>query len=407
MSDFGRVSTVAALGLATLILGACAGGPAMLLDEVRYREPDSPPAPPVRSELGVGGRQVLEAGADALEEAGFALETVEPDRGLLIVRYSGGPEGYVNCGEIRGDDGWQPAAATRLDIQRFLEQPNWRAMRQMRLDARIINRLRTGDGEEELTTRATYVLTRTVDTIDDDGRILGSSRETIHFESGGVGRFAKGTRCHPTGELERGVAGLVEEAAAAAEGPAGLVAEEEAPAPAPTPTELPAPETEAAAAPREGPCPGFTADLPPGACDILRAVERVGVDALPGFEVSLENGLGSLGAGEPVVLDVTLPGADRYFHVGYIQEDGTVQHLGPRYIDAEEVGDRFVYRTGYAVSAPHGTEAIVALASPEPVPGEGRPAAESAANWFESLTEALDGNPGTIAARHIIVETGP
>lgn len=100
-------------------------------------------------------------------------------------------------------------------------------------------------------------------------------------------------------------------------------------------------------------------------------------------------------------------GANRYFYVGYIQEDGVIHHFGPRYIERSEMGERFVYRTGYTVAPPHGTELILAVASPtSPVDGP-RPPAELAATWLAYLDQRLAGSQPGVAVRYIIVETRP
>ena len=65
------------------------------------------------------------------------------------------------------------------------------------LNARLVLRLRPDGAGTRLRSSVTYVLTK---------RLTRSEQlqaETVAFESGGRGSFAKGTICQPTGPLER------------------------------------------------------------------------------------------------------------------------------------------------------------------------------------------------------------
>lgn len=201
--------------LLLVVLAACAAPrierPAALrpvLVPFDYQPPRREPARPALFRLTMPPESVLPVAAETLRERGFAVERVDPRRGLLVVRYSGDPEPWVDCGTLRVRDGGElrayPAAAASLRADRVLDG-SWQLVRNLRLDARVVASLRNGGGGTA-GVRATYVLTKLVDQVDADGRVLASTRETMMFETGGVGRFRKGTRCVATGRLEEEVA---------------------------------------------------------------------------------------------------------------------------------------------------------------------------------------------------------
>ncbi|MEZ5826630.1 MAG: hypothetical protein R3C97_18435, partial [Geminicoccaceae bacterium] len=198
-----------------LLLSAC-GNPSGDVGLVEYRSPSVSPALPAR-EVVRGSESASIRGAVAdIERMGFQIETIDEGNGILTAIYLGDAERYVDCGQMRlGDEGtFQPASAARLSFRAFPDQPSWLALRQMRLDARLVARTRSDGIDTRLNAMAAYVLTRTVDTLNNEGAVLGTVRETVSFETGGVGRFDNGTTCHPTGELERAVAGAMIAAAA-------------------------------------------------------------------------------------------------------------------------------------------------------------------------------------------------
>lgn len=129
--------------------------------------------------------------------------------------------------------------------------------------------------------------------------------------------------------------------------------------------------------------------LPPGGCDAIELADSMGTGALPNFAVKLEGNADVLTEGSTVDLDVTLPGSDRFFYVGYIQEDGVIHHLGPKFIDSSTVGERFLFRTGYEVVPPFGPELILVIASRDPIFSEPRPSAEQASSYLQALRARL------------------
>ena len=570
--------------LPLLVLLAACGRSTGDVGLVEYNAPASAPALPARELVRGSESAALRGAVGDLERMGFQVDAVDESNGLLTATYLGDAGRFVDCGELRlGNEGsFQPAAAARLSFRAFPDQPSWVALRHMRLDARLIARTRSDGLDTRLNAMAAYVLTRTVDTIGNDGAVLGTVRETISFETGGVGRFDNGTICHPTGELERTVAGAMVAAAArvptnpfdqppysgedvpltprslatspgdpqstgpavapavadvqgvdpdtAAQATAAATAAATIPAPATdmdgiTESELAAPDVEpasggrpdgsgdlaagAAAAADTGSQAGDTAAdavagaagavtagtllpsdtddtamaaesadaapaadiaqaslgtpqnflasescadatltteangdlrlvgyvagsaerdrllrglveragdaslkdetrlLPSGSCEALRFLDDVAGSNIDGFSISLKDPGETVGEGTEVELVVSLPGDMRYFYVGYIEEDGRIHHLGPKFIDGSGIGDRFLYRTGHIVSAPAGTEMVVAIATSDQTLVDDRPPVENAAGFFIDLRNRAQGDPGTMSATKLIFETAP
>ena len=503
----------------SLLLAACAR-PTTDIAAVDYSPPEGRPALPARISFAGDEKAAISQSTQAIRRAGLDIEKTDIADGLLIATYIGDAERYLDCGTLRTDPDLppQPAAAAQIRLRPFSEQPSWLALRQMRLDARLVARTRAGESMSQLNSSATYVLTRTVDTLSADGAVLGSVRETIGFESGGVGRFSNGTTCLSNGVLEREVAdamvaaatgplpdgtvttaaleeratlsanellelepaaGPVETtalpatppvrseasnaasststaSAGAATGAAGTATTAAAGTVAVATTALPGdaasgvepttalepPEVylaslacaDVALVSRGGGdlmLTGYIAGsdersnllagldervagaavkdetrlLPPGSCEALRLEREIGSANVPGLAIALSDAQSPLDSGTEVVLEVTLPGADRYFYVGYIEEDGTVRHLGPQYIDSRGIGDRFLYKTGYEVGGAAGTELIVAIASRAPVFTEDQGSSENAAGFFAGLREALASSKESTAVTKLVVET--
>lgn len=173
-----------------------------------YRPPDREPAQPVVVRLRGMPERVLPAAARTLEERGFEPEQVDPGRRLLVLRYRGAPEPWVDCGTLQvreaGEPRSRPAAAATLRADRSPDGGS-QLVRSLRLDARVVVALRQQLGGRAAV-RTTYVLTELVDRVGADGRVLASARETARFETGGVGSFREGMRCVATGRLEEEVA---------------------------------------------------------------------------------------------------------------------------------------------------------------------------------------------------------
>ena len=486
---WGLVSIGSALGL----ISACNIPPSVNQTKpVEYREPTTSPRTIPKSRINGSPRELIDNALTRLNDDRYEVSFADTERGLVVLTYSGGAEEFLDCGEfrLRGDDqyGWQDSAARQLTLYPYERYSDWTANREMRLDARAVTELTPAVGQTEVSTNTTYVLTQMVDIIDDEGVVRGTTRETIDFENGRSGRFAKGTICNPNGELERQIASLFQEHALAFDSnrpplsapqpvtedvaaetaavdsdaadttgaAAGLAA---GTATAATGSE-PAPDSEvptttAAVQTRQQPrsstqtidcadvnvaqtstrgivlsgvvannqdrqsfvdeakfnAPGETitdelALLPPGGCDVIEIARTMGTAALPGFAVKLEGSNNVLTEGSTVDLDVTLPNSNRFFYVGYIQEDGVIHHLGPKFIDANAVGERFLFRTGYEVVPPFGPEVILIIASRDPIFNEPRPSAEQASSFLNALRSRLSEAPQSdIVADTLTVQT--
>ncbi|MCB2055810.1 MAG: hypothetical protein KDE35_16405, partial [Geminicoccaceae bacterium] len=147
-----------------------------------------------------------------------------------------------------------------------------------------------------------------------------------------------------------------------------------------------------------------TTVLPPGSCDALRLATEIGTTALPGFAVALSGGTVPPPTGSEIALEVTLPEADRYFYVGFIEEDGTIRHLGPKFIDSRGIGERFLYRTGYQVRDRDQPELLIAVTSREPIFTRERPAAEPAVEFLGDLRDQFGSRPGGVAITDLVFE---
>ncbi|MCB9944914.1 MAG: hypothetical protein H6851_15000 [Geminicoccaceae bacterium] len=594
MSQIPRITALAATASLALLVTSC-GRQSADIDVVDYRPPSTAPGLPARETVQGSEAAAIQGAASDIERLGFHVESVDLENGLLTADYLGDAERYVDCGSMRlGNEGvYLPASSPRMNLNAFPDQPSWLALRQMRLDARLVARTRTVGYDTQLNATAVYVLTRTVDTLGNDGAVLGTVRETISFETGGVGRFDNGTTCHPTGELERTVANAMVTAAtqgvpnygsspgSLATGPvsstpsttvadgyptalaasqpldarsAGVAGPVAPPAPypaAPHPggisqSELPAPDAaetatsaktvavppqtldnyaitepsssaeavmaagaagtaaaagaaaiaadsaggsdEATPSPVDTtgpdsagmiqaepdpstlepptratsqnigespqsylaaqPCADATVTtlangdlqlagyiagnaereqilqglaeragsvavkddtrlLPPGSCEALSFINEVHDSEIDGFAIALKDPQEVVREGTEIQLVVTLPGASRYFYVAYIEQDGKVHHLGPKYIDNTGIGDRFLYRTGQVVKAPAGVEMIVAIASREKPFADGRPPVEEADTFFAELRARYGNDPQGASAVKLILDTQP
>lgn len=212
----GRAALLLAAGLAA---AGCAGP--------RPEPPSAPPAPPrepvERAYLPPEGapppvpllvvREPPEAAIAALARALGGIErelrtgTAEGGIAWLVLTSRGDPEPFLDCGsfELRGEDGAVrrvPAASLSVRIPLLPAERREVLLRQLRLDGRLLVTARPAGRGSRLEARAAYVLTRTVDRVALDGRVLDSQRQTIALATGERGAFDQGLSCRPTGRLE-------------------------------------------------------------------------------------------------------------------------------------------------------------------------------------------------------------
>lgn len=423
-----------ALGSTFLLAGCLSGNiePVALT----YTPPQVDPAATRSQQLPGRADSMLQNLSASLMNVGFE-DVVTPASDVVVARYSGELEPFVDCGTLQlpGEPGSRPAASAQLNVNAFTDQPRWVAFRQMRLDARMATRTRPSDDGFVTRSDVTYVVTRTIDTMSSSGAVLGTDRELISFDSGGVGRFANGTVCQPSGVLESrlttmvadastsngptptfaatdsapaaptatteiDMAALLAPAPAAADGIAetnlepavpqppepanesALTAEDLSPAPAPAPVEP--------AAPSGGAGCTDVDSMAPGGCAFSAFAQETGAEAAPGFDVKVAGGADGLRTGNPLTLEVTLPGADKYFHVAYLASDGLVYHFGPKFIEREGIGERFLYETGLELPPGTKTELVMAMTSQDELFPFARPPSEPALDTLAVLNERFD-----------------
>jgi hypothetical protein len=197
--------TVGFVGLLMGALGACAvdtGQP----PRVSYAPPDARPSQSSSANVGQPAGLIWNQLLDRLIQASLQIDLADPERGIIVARYSGDPDPYVTCGWIlvgQGDDAEQVPAVGDASFKRTVEGHRLEVNRGMNLDARLVVEVKPGSDEAAVKTGANYVLTKTVVAADRSGRQRGSAREVVSFSGEGRGKFGKGTICQPTGALER------------------------------------------------------------------------------------------------------------------------------------------------------------------------------------------------------------
>ena len=192
-------------GMAVLALFGCTPSKP-LKDMVGYVPPTSLPAPAKRTLVRDGVETTWDNLIDVLERSSFEIEQVDKAKNLLVARYSGDPEPYVDCGSIVT---YQEGALSQItgstkstSLNYELEDKPVVLNRTLNLDSRIIMTLADQSPNTVVETKATYVVTKTVDIVDSAGGVTKGNRETISFNAGGRGEFNKGTACQPNGFLD-------------------------------------------------------------------------------------------------------------------------------------------------------------------------------------------------------------
>jgi hypothetical protein len=276
---------VALIWLFASALGACAvdtSGPARL----GYAPPEEQPTETGSAAAGQPAGLIWNQLLDRLIQADLEIDLADPERGIIVARYSGDPEPYVTCGWILVDRGGEleeiPASAA-TSFKRVVQGRRLEVNRDLNLDARLVVEVNPdGDGAAVETT-SNYVLTKTVAAANQAGWTRGRAQEVVSFSSGGRGEFDKGTICQPNGVLERtvldvlppatralsaGVEPSAMDVSVAGSGPAARIEVVESPAPAGSPQTVegsaPASDGQAAengAAGGDGPA---KASAPPG-----------------------------------------------------------------------------------------------------------------------------------------------
>lgn len=202
-----------------LALAACAAPPPAadpppprIPVERAYRPPAGPPPPPPTLVAPLAPAAAIDALAGALARLDPELRRGSAADGTawLVLTSRGDPEPFLDCGSFEAvapDGRVERLPAARLAVRLAVPAAAGREvlLRQLRLDGRLAVAARPEGRGSRLEVVASYVLTRTVDRVALDGRVLDSQRQTVAFESGAAGRFDQGLECRPTGRLEAAV----------------------------------------------------------------------------------------------------------------------------------------------------------------------------------------------------------
>lgn len=206
-----------ALGAAVLLAAGCTAPPPVPAPPPRdpveraYLPPAAPPpAPPPALDLALAPEPAIDGLARLL--AGEAPDRLRRGRDAdgtawLVLTSRGDPRPFVDCGtfvlaEPGAPERRLPAASLEVRIPVLPAERREVLLRQLRLDGRLGLLARPTPSGSRLELRADYVLTRTVDRVTRDGRVLDSQRQTVGFASGERASFDQGLVCQPTGRLE-------------------------------------------------------------------------------------------------------------------------------------------------------------------------------------------------------------
>ncbi|NJO36989.1 MAG: hypothetical protein HC871_04345 [Rhizobiales bacterium] len=195
-------------GLVVAVIAGCTSS-APLKDMVGYVPPTSLPAQPKRTLVADSEDRVWTELVAFLESSAFELDHVDPESHLLVARYSGDPEPFIDCGSIvihqGGTLGQIAGSVSNIALNYELDDEPVVLNRLLNLDSRIIVRLARQAQGTVIRTDTTYVVTKIVDVTDLSGAVREGSRETVSFEAGNRGEFSKGTACQPNGSLDLAV----------------------------------------------------------------------------------------------------------------------------------------------------------------------------------------------------------
>lgn len=213
-----RATAIRAAFLALpLLLAACTmprpGNPyAVTSLERDYRPPGEATAAPPRVALRASVPAAVEAAVEALPAAGFEVQAVDRERGLIAAVYSGEADPWVECGQFvpagAADGQWLPASRLMTRIEPPGAPPGVVALRQLRLDARLVVEAAPVGDAVELASEVSYLVTRTVDVVAPDGRVMHTDRATLVLTTGKAARLDERLRCRATGRLERVLSAL-------------------------------------------------------------------------------------------------------------------------------------------------------------------------------------------------------
>jgi hypothetical protein len=140
-------------------------------------------------------------------------------------------------------------------------------------------------------------------------------------------------------------------------------------------------------------------------CEVLEVMAPHGDTEL---SVTTVTGSPRLRQGDPLTLEVYLPGDAEYLYMGYIQSDGRVGYIATMSVREWAKVGRIRFRTGYEIGPPFGREMIVAVVSKQALFTDARAAYEPAEEYLEALSAALariQSDGSALGAAHLFIVT--
>ena len=134
------------------------------------------------------------------------------------------------------------------------------------------------------------------------------------------------------------------------------------------------------------------------ALDAVRPYQPLFAPAGDTLGLALAGGKTVLRDGDLITIDQTMPDFSGYLETDYFSNDGTVLHLYPTPTDPARqfaagaintLGDPAHGGASWQVSAPYGTDMIIAIASSVPLFTQARPQNENASDYLAALRQAL------------------
>jgi serine/threonine-protein kinase len=134
------------------------------------------------------------------------------------------------------------------------------------------------------------------------------------------------------------------------------------------------------------------------ALDAVRPYQSLFATAPDALGLRMAGGKTMLHDGDLITVDQTMPDFNGYLETDYFSNDGTVLHLYPTPTDAaaqfaagaaKTLGDPAHGGANWQVSAPYGTDMIIAIASSAPLFTKLRPQDENASDYLPALRQAL------------------
>lgn len=387
----------AVLGLSLLlgVVGGCATAD-RAPPEIRYVQPTDSPATVAEVRVRQSGQVLWQNLLDRLQQSPLKVERADEMAGLIVATYQGDPEPYVDCGWIIA---YGPQDLTRTPGSSHEVAFDWPSdghasvlRRSLRLDGRMVVQIRPAELDSLVSVNNVYVLTKLVAVEQPSGSPGASSPEFASFKTGRRGKFASGTVCQPTGQLERVVLDAL---------PSDVRSAESAP---PGPAALTAAGLDCAGDDRAY-CQ---------ALEIIGPYQKANQQQGLGLAIRTAGGEGTtLTEGDVLTFDLNFPIFESYLHVAYLQRSGVVGQVIP---GADRIWpanvQHYIEPTDYQIAPPYGVEMILALTTSQPLFPTARPRFESVEDYLAALRQRLAqlaaADPGGhIAADHWLIETRP